>query len=557
MTRKVFRYIAVVAVFVFLAALFLIMGVMYSYFTQLQTTQMKEHAALISRGIDLNGEAYFDDLAPEEYRITWMDADGTVKYDNQVSADKMDNHLEREEIREAMKTGEGESSRYSTTLMEKMFYVAQRLDDGSILRLADAQRSILGLLLGMLQPLLIIALIALVLSVVLAYRLSRRIIQPINALNLDDPEGEGMYEELEPFLNRIQDQKAQISMQEESLRQKKEEFETVTKNLPEGMLLMDAEGKILSMNQAAAEFLGIGSRSVGENISGQREAQELIPFIERALTGSQEETVVHVGQREYQAMISPVLSGQKVTGVTILVLDMSEKKKAEVMRREFTANVSHELKTPLQTISGSAELLAEGYVQPQRVSEFAQKIHDESQRMIALVEDIIELSRLDEGGTALEKEEVDLYAIAEMTVSNLSQTAEQADVALELDGSSVMMAGIPKLLESMTYNLCDNAIKYNKPGGSVKVRVSCDGNEACLSVADDGIGIPKEHQERIFERFYRVDKSHSREVGGTGLGLSLVKHAVKAHGGNISLDSAPGKGTEITVTLPRVRNTLH
>ena len=557
MTRKVFRYIAVVAVFVFLAALFLIMGVMYSYFTQLQTTQMKEHAALISRGIDLNGEAYFDDLAPEEYRITWMDADGTVKYDNQVSADKMDNHLEREEIREAMKTGEGESSRYSTTLMEKMFYVAQRLDDGSILRLADAQRSILGLLLGMLQPLLIIALIALVLSVVLAYRLSRRIIQPINALNLDDPEGEGMYEELEPFLNRIQDQKAQISMQEESLRQKKEEFETVTKNLPEGMLLMDAEGKILSMNQAAAEFLGIGSRSVGENISGQREAQELIPFIERALTGSQEETVVHVGQREYQAMISPVLSGQKVTGVTILVLDMSEKKKAEVMRREFTANVSHELKTPLQTISGSAELLAEGYVQPQRVSEFAQKIHDESQRMIALVEDIIELSRLDEGGTALEKEEVDLYAIAEMTVSNLSQTAEQADVALELDGSSVMMAGIPQLLESMTYNLCDNAIKYNKPGGSVKVRVSCDGNEACLSVADDGIGIPKEHQERIFERFYRVDKSHSREVGGTGLGLSLVKHAVKAHGGNISLDSAPGKGTEITVTLPRVRNTLH
>lgn len=557
MTRKVFRYIAVVAVFVFLASLFLIMGVMYNYFTQLQTTQMKEHAALISRGIDLNGEAYFDDLAPEEYRITWMDADGTVKYDNQVSADKLDNHLEREEIREALKTGEGDSSRYSTTLMEKMFYVAQRLDDGSILRLADAQRSILGLLLGMLQPLLIIALIALVLSVFLAYRLSRRIIQPINALDLDDPEGKEMYEELEPFLNRIRDQKEQISIQEETLRQKKEEFETVTKNLPEGMLLMDTEGKILSMNQAVADFLEIGSASAGRNIRELGEAEELIPFIESALAGNQEETVIHVGQREYQAMISPVRSGQKVTGVTILILDMSEKKKAEMMRREFTANVSHELKTPLQTISGSAELLAEGYVQPQRVPEFARKIHDESQRMIALVEDIIELSRLDEGGTALEKEEVDLYAIAEMTVSNLSQTAEQADVSLELEGSSAIMTGIPQLLESMTYNLCDNAIKYNRQGGSVKVRVSCEEGEARLRVEDDGIGIPREHQERIFERFYRVDKSHSREVGGTGLGLSLVKHAVKAHGGTIQLNSTPGQGTEITVTLPCGGKTLH
>ncbi len=557
MTRKVFRYIAIVAVFVFLASLFLIMGVMYNYFTQLQTTQMKEHAALISRGIDLNGEAYFDDLAPEEYRITWMDADGTVKYDNQVSADKLDNHLEREEIREALKTGEGDSSRYSTTLMEKMFYVAQRLDDGSILRLADAQRSILGLLLGMLQPLLIIALIALVLSVLLAYRLSRRIIQPINALDLDDPEGKEMYEELEPFLNRIRDQKEQISIQEETLRQKKEEFETVTKNLPEGMLLMDTEGKILSMNQAVADFLEIGSASAGRNIRELGEAEELIPFIESALAGNQEETVIHVGQREYQAMISPVRSGQKVTGVTILILDMSEKKKAEMMRREFTANVSHELKTPLQTISGSAELLAEGYVQPQRVPEFARKIHDESQRMIALVEDIIELSRLDEGGAALEKEEVDLYAIAEMTVSNLSQTAEQADVSLELEGSSAIMSGIPQLLESMTYNLCDNAIKYNRQGGSVKIRVSCEEGEARLRVEDDGIGIPREHQERIFERFYRVDKSHSREVGGTGLGLSLVKHAVKAHGGTIQLNSTPGQGTEITVTLPCSGKTLH
>ena len=557
MTRKVFRYIAVVAVFVFLATSFLIMGVLYSYFTQLQITQMKEHAALISRGIELNGEAYFDDLAAEEYRITWMSADGTVKYDNQVSADSLDNHLEREEIREVLKTGEGESSRYSTTLMERMFYVAQKLDDGSILRLADAQRSILGLLLGMLQPLLIIALITLVLSVIIAYRLSRRIIQPINALDLDDPAGEGMYEELEPFLNRIQDQKKQIRKQEEVLRQKKEEFETVTKNLPEGMLLTDAEGRILSLNSAAAEFLGIGNRTVGKNISEQREAQELIPFIERALEGSQEEAVIHAGEIEYQALISPVLSGQKVTGVTILILDMSVKKKAEMMRREFTANVSHELKTPLQTISGSAELLAGGYVQPEMVPDFARRIYGESQRMIALVEDVIELSRLDEGGASLQREEVDLYAIAELTVSNLSQTAEQADVTFDVEGSSVMMSGIPQLLESMTYNLCDNAIKYNRPGGSVRVRVSSDGSNAYLSVADDGIGIPQEHQERIFERFYRVDKSHSREVGGTGLGLSLVKHAVKAHGGTIQLYSTPGEGTEIVVTLPRVRNSLH
>ena len=557
MTRKVFRYIAIVAVLVFLASSFLIMGVLYTYFTKLQIDQMEEHAALITRGIELNGEAYFDGITAEEYRITWMDADGTVKYDNQVSADRLDNHLQREEIRQALETGEGESSRYSTTLMERMFYVAQRLDDGSILRLADAQRSILGLLLGMLQPLLIIEVFALILSIVLAYRLSRKIIQPINALDLDDPAEEGAYEELEPFLNRIRVQKQQIRMQEESLRQKKEEFETVTKNLPEGMLLMDSEGKILALNSAAAEFLGIGTRSVGRHISERSEAKELIPFIELALEGSQEETVIHPGQREYQAMISPVLSGQKVTGVTVLILDMSEKKKAEMMRREFTANVSHELKTPLQTISGNAELLSEGYVQPQRVPEFARKIHDESQRMIALVEDIIELSRLDEGGALQQKEEVDLYAIAEMAVSNLSQTADQAGVVFELEGSSVMMSGIAQLLESITYNLCDNAIKYNRPGGSVRVRVSCDESNAFLSVADDGIGIPEAHQERIFERFYRVDKSHSREVGGTGLGLSLVKHAVKAHGGTIQLSSVPDQGTEIVVTLPLAGNTLH
>ncbi len=557
MTRKVFRYIAVVAVFVFLATSFLIMGVLYNYFTKLQITQMKEQTLLISRGIDLNGKSYFDDLTADEYRITWMDADGTVKYDNKVAADRMDNHLQREEIREALKTGEGESSRYSTTLMERMLYVAQRLDDGSILRLADGQRSILGLLMGMLQPLLIIAVITLILSIFVAYRLSRRIILPINALDLDDPAGEVTYPELEPFVNRIRDQKKQISIQEANLRQKEEEFETVTKNLPEGMLLTDSEGKILSLNKAAAEFLGIRSSSSGRNIGEFPEARELIPCIEGALSGSQEETVIHAGQGEYQAMIRPVLAGQKVTGVTILILDMSERKKAELMRREFTANVSHELKTPLQTISGNAELLAEGYVQSDRVPEFARKIHDESQRMIALVEDIIELSQLDEGGTALQKEEVDLYAIAEMTVSNLSQTAEQAGVRLALEGSSVMMSGIPQLLESMTYNLCDNAIKYNTPGGSVKIQVTCEEGEARLVVADDGIGIPKEHQDRIFERFYRVDKSHSREVGGTGLGLSLVKHAVKAHGGSLQVDSAPGRGTKITVMLPCSGHALH
>lgn len=557
MTGKVFRYIAIVAVFVFLASSFLFMGVLYSYFTTLQVAQMKEHAALISRGIDLNGEDYFDGVMAEEYRITWMDADGTVMYDNKVSADRMDNHLQREEIREALDTGEGESSRYSTTLMERMLYVAQRLDDGSILRLADSQRSILGLLLGMIRPLLVIAVIALALSIVIAYQLSKRIIQPINALDLDAPTEEEVYEELKPFLNRIQDQKKQISLQQESLRQRKEEFETVTKNLPEGMLLMDAEGKIISLNQAAADFLNIGIRSAGRNVNEVRGMEKLIPFIERSLEGSQEETTISTDQKEYQAIISPVLSDQKVTGVTILILDMSEKKKAELIRREFTANVSHELKTPLQTISGNAELLSGGYVPPERVPEFAHKIHDESQRMIALVEDIIELSQLDEGGALLQKEEVDLYAIAEMTISNLTQTAEQAGVTLALEGYSVIMTGIPQLLQSMTYNLCDNAIKYNKPGGSVKVRVYSNENEACLSVVDTGIGIPKEHQDRIFERFYRVDKSHSREVGGTGLGLSLVKHAVKAHKGSLQLDSTPGQGTEITVLFPNTRNTLH
>ncbi len=557
MTRKVFRYIAVVAIFVFLASTFLIMGVLYNYFTKMQISQMKGHAALISRGIDLNGDRYFDGLSAEEYRITWMDADGTVRYDNKVSADRLDNHLEREEIREALADGEGESSRYSQTLMERMLYVAQKLDDGTILRLSDAQQSIPGLILAMIQPLLITAVIALILSLVLAYRLSRRIIQPINDLDLNEPGQDCVYEELRPFLDQIRAQKEKIRMQGEDLRQKKKEFETVTGNLPEGMILTDTEGRIISMNQAAADFLGTPVVPAGRSIEQVSELRDLVLPVRRALEGGREEITVNVDRRQYQAMVSPVMSAEKVTGAALLILDMSEKEKAELARREFTANVSHELKTPLQTISGSAELLAGGYVQPDRVPEFAQKIHDESRRMIALVEDIIELSRLDEGRALPEKEEVDLYAIAEMTVSSLNQTADQAGVKLDLEGQSVIMTGIPQLLESLTYNLCDNAIKYNREGGSVMVRVSREGDKALLSVEDDGIGIPKEHQDRIFERFYRVDKSHSREVGGTGLGLSLVKHAARAHGGSLQVDSAPGKGTRITAVFPCGGITLH
>lgn len=551
MTKRIFRSVCIVAVVVLFASLALVMGVLYDYFSGSQENQLKTQTDLAAQGIEHEGSSYFDGLDSEELRITWIDKKGKVLFDNKTDASSMENHLEREEVRQAVENGYGKSSRYSETLTEKSLYSAKKLSDGSVLRLSVSQYSVLTLFLGMLRPVLIIALLAVVLALLLAYRLSKNIVTPLNKLNLDSPLSNKVYEELSPLLKRMDAQQRQLKHQSEELKRKREEFETATENMSEGLIILNEKGVILSINRAAAKMLGLSEDSVGKDIFSEKTSVNLKEPTQIALSGKNKEEVFALRDGNCQLLANPVSTDGKVTGAALLVLDVTEKERAEQMRREFTANVSHELKTPLQTISGYAELLANGMVADKDKTAFSEKIYAEAQRMIRLIEDIIKLSNLDEGAVELTRETVDLYATAENTVRSLLPAAKKANVTLSLNGENAEIYGIPQLLTAVVYNLCDNAIKYNKDGGTVFVNVKNNAENIVLSVRDTGIGIPKEQQERIFERFYRVDKSHSKEVGGTGLGLSIVKHAAKLHDAKITLESEVGKGTGITVIFPK------
>lgn len=551
MTKRIFRSVCIVAVVVLFASLALVMGVLYDYFSGSQENQLKTQTDLAAQGIEHEGSAYFNGLDSEELRITWIDKDGKVLFDNKTDASSMENHLEREEVRQAVENGYGKSARYSETLTEKSLYSAKKLSDGSIVRLSVSQYSVLTLFLGMLRPVLIIALLAVVLALLLAYRLSKNIVTPLNKLNLDSPLSNKVYEELSPLLKRMDAQQRQLKHQSEELKRKREEFETATENMSEGLIILNEKGVILSINRAAAKMLGLSEDSVGKDIFSEKTSVNLKEPTQIALSGKNTEEVFALRDGNCQLLANPVSTDGKVTGAALLVLDVTEKERAEQMRREFTANVSHELKTPLQTISGYAELLANGMVADKDKTAFSEKIYAEAQRMIRLIEDIIKLSNLDEGAVELTRETVDLYVTAENTVRSLLPAAKKANVTLSLNGENAEIYGIPQLLTAVVYNLCDNAIKYNKDGGTVFVNVKNNAENIVLSVRDTGIGIPKEQQERIFERFYRVDKSHSKEVGGTGLGLSIVKHAAKLHDAKITLESEVGKGTGITVIFPK------
>lgn len=551
MTKRIFRSVCIVAVVVLFASLALVMGVLYDYFSGSQENQLKTQTDLAAQGIEHEGSAYFNGLDSEELRITWIDKDGKVLFDNKTDASSMENHLEREEVRQAVENGYGKSARYSETLTEKSLYSAKKLSDGSIVRLSVSQYSVLTLFLGMLRPVLIIALLAVVLALLLAYRLSKNIVTPLNKLNLDSPLSNKVYEELSPLLKRMDAQQRQLKHQSEELKRKREEFETATENMSEGLIILNEKGVILSINRAAAKMLGLSEDSVGKDFFSEKTSVNLKEPTQKALSGQNTEEVFALNDGNCQLLANPVSTDGKVTGAALLVLDVTEKERAEQMRREFTANVSHELKTPLQTISGYAELLANGMVADKDKTAFSEKIYAEAQRMIRLIEDIIKLSNLDEGAVELTRETVDLYVTAENTVRSLLPAAKKANVTLSLNGENAEIYGIPQLLTAVVYNLCDNAIKYNKDGGTVFVNVKNNAENIVLSVRDTGIGIPKEQQERIFERFYRVDKSHSKEVGGTGLGLSIVKHAAKLHDAKITLESEVGKGTGITVIFPK------
>lgn len=552
MTKRIFRSVCIVAVAVLLASLALVMGVLYDYFSGSQEEQLRTQTDLAAQGIENEGAAYFNGLVSDDLRITWIDREGRVLFDNKTDATSMENHLEREEVKQAIEKGYGKSARYSETLTEKSLYSAKKLSDGSVVRLSVSQYSVLTLFLGMLRPVLIIALAAVILALLLAYRLSKKIVTPLNRLNLDAPLSNEVYEEISPLLKRMDAQQKQLKKQSDELKRKKEEFETATENMREGLVILNEKGVVLSLNRASSEMLGISENAVGKDIFAEKASSESLKELTRkALSGKDGESFLSLKDGRYQIIANPVLTEGKVTGAALLVLDVTEKEKTEQMRREFTANVSHELKTPLQTISGYAELLANGMAADRDKTAFGGKIYAEAQRMIRLVEDIIKLSNLDEGAAELSRETVDLYATAEDVVKSLLPAAEKENITLSLEGEKAEINGISQLLTAVVYNLCDNAIKYNKDGGKVSVKVKNAPEGVVLSVGDTGIGIPKEQQERIFERFYRVDKSHSKEVGGTGLGLSIVKHAARLHDAKISLESDVGKGTEITVVFPR------
>ncbi len=550
MTKRIFRSICLAALGVAAAAVVLFLLVLYDYFGGVQQQQLQMQTELAAQAVTNEGITYFDGLNSEQYRITWVAADGKVIYDNRSDSAAMENHLEREEIRAALLTGEGKSSRYSDTLMERALYAAKRLPDGSVIRLSVSQHTLLTLFLGMLQPICFIIIIAGVLSLVLASRLAKKIVEPLNALDLEQPLSNEGYDELSPLLHRIDSQQRQIKRQSEELAQKQKEFETVTENMTEGIILLNTKGEVIGINRAALRLFGADTAALGQHMLAINRSPQITELLAAAAAGRHAEKMLDIAGGRYQLILSPVNSGNVPSGAVLLVIDATEKEKAEQMRREFTANVSHELKTPLHTIAGSAELLANNMVKEADKMAFYQRIQAETQRMIRLVEDIIRLSHLDEGADDIKREPVDLLALAAETVKTLQPAAAKAQVSLTLAGEAAVIEGIPPLLQSIVYNLCDNAIKYNRAGGSVAVSVTRANGTVRLSVADTGIGIPAEYQERIFERFYRVDQSRSKELGGTGLGLAIVKHAARLHGAEIELKSAANAGATVTVIFP-------
>lgn len=551
MTKRIFRSIYIVALGVFVASAICIMGALYNYFTGVQQTQLQAQTNLAAQGVANEGAGYFENLKADSLRITWIDTDGTVLYDSQGDLSNMENHLEREEVKQALSNGMGESTRYSKTLLQRSLYCAKKMNDGTVLRLSVAQKTVFTLLLSMLQPLLIVFVIALVLSLILAYRLSKKIVEPLNSLDLDEPMNNKEYEELTPVLERLNAQKRQIKLQRDELKQKQKEFDAVTQGMAEGIILLNSECEILSINPSAQKILNTNPFCIGKFILSVYSSQELQELLLKSGKGEYCEKIIELSGEKYQLNASPIISHSNVSGTVLLLMNVTQKEKAQQLRREFTANVSHELKTPLHTIAGCAELMSNNMVKSEDVSEFANKIYTQAQRMITLVEDIINLSHLDEGVENMKKEQVNLLDTANDVALSLSNEAKQADVKISVSGDSAVISGYPAMLTQIIYNLCDNAIKYNRADGKVDITVTDNTDTATLTVADTGIGIPKEHIDRIFERFYCVDKSRSKQIGGTGLGLSIVKHAAMLHNASITTESVVSQGTTITVTFPK------
>ena len=546
MTRKIFLSIMAAAAVVLLCSVLIIMGCLYDYFGGVQERQLEDELALAQTGVECSGKTYLKALEGESYRLTWIAPSGEVLFDSQADESSMENHAQREEVRQALETGEGQSSRYSSTLLEKTIYYAKKLADGSILRISISRATAGVLVMGMLQPMLVVLAAALILALVLAKRISARIVAPLNRLDLEKPLENDTYEELSPLLTRINQQRRQIDAQLRTLQQKKDEFDQITASMNESLVLMNEKGTVLSINPAARKLFHAEPDCVGRDFLTVERSHEISCAIRRALEEGHAELRVERGGREYQLDISRIESEGTVIGAVLLAFDVTEQAFAERNRREFTANVSHELKTPLQSIMGSAELIENGLVKQEDMPRFVGHIRTEAARLVTLIEDIIRLSQLDEGGE-FPFEPVDLKKLAEEASASLASAAAEKQVTIRVHGDDRQITTVRRLASEIIYNLCDNAVKYNREGGSVDVTIDGTAHGAVVTVQDTGIGIPPEHQSRVFERFYRVDKSHSRQSGGTGLGLSIVKHAAAMHKARLELWSEPDAGTKITV----------
>ncbi|MGI6071552.1 MAG: sensor histidine kinase [Lachnospiraceae bacterium] len=548
MTNKIFRSTLSVAITVLMTSFLIIIGVLYQHFGNIQKAQLKDELSLVSGAMEQMGESYIEGLHSEQYRLTWVSSDGTVLFDSHADAASMENHSDREEIREALASGTGSSVRRSTTLMKQTVYEAIRLEDGSILRMSINRASVIALLLSMLQPLAVVLVIAVVLSALLARRTAKRVVEPLNKLNLEQPMENDAYEELSPLLRRIHAQHLEIKNQMRKFKHKEDEFYQITANMKEALVLLDNKGRILSINPAARTLFNAEIACVGEDFLTVDRKQNMRLALEEAKEQGHAEFRDKKNGREYQFDLSRIDVEESYHGTVILAFDITEQANAERNRREFTANVSHELKTPLQSIIGSAELMENGIVKEEDVSRFIGHIRKEASRLVYLIDDIIRLSQLDEN-TEMPHEDVSVRVLSEEVCENLKSVAKLKGVSLEVIGDDGVVNGVRRLLYEVVYNLCDNAIRYNSPGGSVKISVTEKPGTVCLSVQDTGVGISPEHQDKVFERFYRVDKSHSKQSGGTGLGLSIVKHIVQYHHGRISVESELNKGTTISVSF--------
>lgn len=539
MTGKIIRSLFSLAMLVLVIGAALFSGILYGYYEKQSFASLAQEAEQLQQTMEY--------VSPEQMRstdrITLISPDGTVLYDSVARADAMENHLSREEVAQALREGTGKSSHYSSTVLKKNLYYALRLEDGNILRLSREQSSLGAMLLNMAWPIAATVAGLLLLAAGLSVRLARQITQPINAISPDDPQN--VYPELQPLTQRLRQQRETIRNQMDELSRRMREFSAMTENMSEGFLLIDLRGHVLTENHSASMLLPTDADNIAK--CSQR---ELCQAAQQALTGQRCERLLQQGERTLSVIASPVLESGQVTGAVVLTLDVTEREQREKLRREFSANVSHELKTPLTSISGFAELMSQGLVPADKVREFSLDIQKECTRLTNLVEDIIDLSRLEEGGGDMTWEDIDLYTLCDDVLQSLEPVAKRQTVTLRLAGESLQVRGVYQVLREMIYNLCDNAVKYNRSGGSVTVTVARSAGRASVAVADTGIGIPYEDQSRVFERFYRVDKSHSRAIGGTGLGLSIVKHAAALHGAEIKLQSQPEDGTVITVLFP-------